>query len=59
MISTKNESIQNWMRNIGFGQGFGYGSVFTEVLDPDPNFEYGSGSRYKKGLILRKVIKNL
>ena len=29
-------------------QGFESGSVFTELLDLDPKFEYGSGSRCEK-----------
>jgi hypothetical protein len=42
-------------------QGFGYGSVFTKLRDPDTNFEYGSGFRFTNGSIknpLRSSFSN-
>ena len=35
-----------------YHQGFGYGFVFAELLDPDPNFIYGTrtGCKYTKWL---------
>jgi len=41
-----------------FKKSFGSGSVFTELLDPDPGFECGCGSRRTKRLYFdEKTIK--
>jgi len=43
-------------RASGRSQGFGSGSVFTVLLDPDLNFEYGLMQvRYSKRLNLKKI----
>jgi len=46
-------SLNSFQINTGtYQQGFGSGSAFGELKDPDPTFEYGSGSmRTTKALI--------